>query len=122
MDMKSVLGNLIRRLRSLLQRPKVRSEIDEELQFHLDMKAESNRKQGMPPDQADRSARKRFGNFQRVREQCRDIRGAGLGETSVQDARFALRQLRKNRGETSVVLGTLSLLVGAMTLCLGMYQ
>src|SRR5262249_7354430 len=70
---------------------------------------------GMPRDQAEREARKRFGNFQNVRENCRELRGASLGETLVQDVQFGSRMLRRNPGLTIAILSILALAVGATT-------
>src|ERR1051326_459670 len=89
-----------RRLRSLGQRRTVKREIDEELRFHIEQRTAENIAAGMSPEDAARAARRRFGNVQSVREECRDVRGAGLGETLLQDLRFGARMLRRNAGFT----------------------
>ena len=62
-------------LRHLLIRPtrrKTAFEVEEELQFHIEMLERKYAQQGMPGAKA--AALKRFGNLERVKKQCVDIR------------------------------------------------
>jgi hypothetical protein len=49
-------------------------EVETELRFHIEMRTRANVEQGMSPDDARRAAVQSFGNFERVKTDCCEIR------------------------------------------------
>jgi hypothetical protein len=49
-------------------------EVETELRFHIEMRTRANVEQGMGPDDAQRAALQSFGDFERVRNNCCEIR------------------------------------------------
>lgn len=49
-------------------------EVETELRFHIEMRTRANVEQGMRPDDAQRAALQSFGDFERVKNSCCEIR------------------------------------------------
>jgi len=111
----SLLRYLFKRVRALYHSDRVHEEIEAELQFHLEMRAEENIRRGMPADEARRDARKQFGPVGRIKEDGYDVRGGRWLETIWRDTRYATRLLIKRPGFTVVAILTLGLGIGANT-------
>ena len=97
------------RIRALRDPQRIADDIDEELRFHVTMRAEENVRRGMTADDARRAAARSFGRMSYMKELALDVRGGGWIDTMRQDVRYATRQLRRS---PALCIAMLSLALG----------
>src|SRR5579864_3838215 len=110
-----MLNELLYRLRALVRRSAVESELDEELRFHFAQQVEKYVRSGLDRAEAVRRARLTFGGMEQVKEECRDARGVLFLETVLQDCRYALRMMRRYPAFTAMAVLLIGLGIGAST-------
>ena len=91
------------------------NELSESIEEHLAEKIDELVESGMPREEAERAARREFGNSTLLEQRSREVWQWPALESILADMKFALRRLRKSPGFAVTVLLTLAIGIGANT-------
>jgi len=117
------MRNVRRVLRLSIGKRGVKQEVDEEIRFHLESRVADLIDEGMMPDEAERMAGAEFGDVERFRGQLTKLRWRRSARRQtedflssvLEDARMALRGLRKRPAFGAVAILTLAVAIGGNT-------
>jgi putative ABC transport system permease protein len=90
-------------------------DLDWEIRDHIEAETRDNVERGMCEDDARAAALRKFGNVTRVKEDARDVWVVAWWDRARQDARDAVRRVRRNPGFALAIAVTLALGIGLAT-------
>lgn len=105
----------MRRLLAFFRRNRLDDDLAEEIRLHLELRKQALIDGGMEPAEADREARRHFGNVTLIRERAREQWGGSSIDVLVHDVRYGLRLIRKAPGFNAVAIASLAVGIGAST-------
>ena len=105
----------IRRVVALFRWRSRDRDMEREMAFHVDSLARHYARDGLSDAEAQRAARRQFGNLTRLKERGHDERTMRLVEDVTRDVRYAARGLWRSPGFSLAVILTLALGIGGNT-------
>ena len=109
----SAIREWISRLAGAFRPKRSDTDLQDELQSHMELAAENAQRQGTSPDEAKRAARLQAGGLPQAMERMRDQRGVPRVENLFRDVRYGCRMLAKAPAFSVAVGTTLAVCLGA---------
>ena len=113
--MRRWVMRLVGRVEVLFRKGRVETELDAEVQFHIEREIRENIRRGLSPTEARRKALVDFGGIERTKEEVRDVRGARSLDDLGQDVRFAWRSFSRRPGFSFAAVALMALGIGSTT-------
>ena len=111
--MTGALRRALERVRAFLRKPPLDADLEAEIAAHIEMAIEENVARGLSLTEARRRAMIQFGAIDTAKFQQREARGLMRLDIFLQDLRYTVRSLSRDRGFTLVAILILTLGIGA---------
>lgn len=109
----SALKRLFARVKAFFHKPQLDADLEDELATHLELAVDENLERGLPLEEARRLALVRIGGIEQAKNTQREARGLMSLDILLQDMKYTLRALGRDRAFTAAAVLILALAIGA---------
>jgi putative ABC transport system permease protein len=112
----------LRRAWNVVRPAKLDRDLQEELEFHRELRSRRLRDRGLSVADAERETRRRMGNLSIAKEEMRDARVVPWLASSLQDLRHGVVLLRRDAGLSALIVMVLALGIGGNAAIFTLFQ